>query len=325
LILALAFFVGYQAGRDALWGFTSAALLLALSLGLAFVALLARRPVLLLAFLVLDLFTLTAGRHAAPLDQVNLQPQRALAAQPLADRELFRTANDNVMPRNYGLLYDLEDIQGASPLRLKDYDEWLRRVPLPRAWRLLNVRYVFSWLQELDAPAERLAEAPGRDDKPAYLYRLKETGPRAWLAGQIVAEPDRERALEQLAAPGFDVARQVVLPATPPGFGAVDDCGGEVTWRSRSPERLELAVTTQQPCILVLSELVYPGWKAAVDGAPASIMIANSLLRSIALPPGRHEVSFAFQPATVSVGAAVSLITVVLVIAGLVILRSRKL
>jgi len=85
----------------------------------------------------------------------------------------------------------------------------------PARLEVVGVKYVFSWLQELDAPAERLAEEPGRDNKPVYLYRLRETGPRAWLAGRAVAEPDRALALERLAAPDFDVARQIVLPAVP--------------------------------------------------------------------------------------------------------------
>jgi len=323
LVLALAFFVGYQAGQKALWGFTGAALWLALFLGLTVVALRARQPALLLVFLMLDLFTMNASHHAAPADQVNLTPYRALAALPLADRDLFRTANDDVLPNNYGLLYNLEDIRGASPLGLKVYDEWLARVPLPRAWRLLNVKYVFSWLQELDAPAERLAEEPGRDNKLVYLYRLKETGPRAWLAGRAVAEPDRERTLERLAVPDFDVARQIVLPSIPQGFGDADACGGEIAWRSRLPERLDLTVTTQQPCILVLSEVVYPGWQATVDGVPAPILPADLIFRSVALTPGRHEVSFVFRPIALPVGAAISLITTLLAIAAIVILGRR--
>jgi hypothetical protein len=324
LVLALAFFVGYQAGQKALWGFTGAALWLALFLGLAVVALRARQSALLLAFLVLDLFTMNASHHTTPADQVNLTPHRALVAVPLADRDLFRTANDDVLPNNYGLLYNLEDIRGASPLRLKDYDEWLARVPLPRAWKLLGVEYVFSWLQELDAPAERLAEEPGRDNKPVYLYRLKETGARAWLAGRAIAEPDRERTLQRLAAPDFDVARQIVLPTVPKGFGAVDACGGEIVWRSRTPERLELTATTQQPCILVLSELVYPGWQATIDGAPAPILPADLIFRAVALPPGRHDVSFFFRSTALTVGAVVSLLTLVLTIAVILVLRIRR-
>jgi len=156
-----------------------------------------------------------------------------------------------------------------------------------------------------------------------HLYRLKETGPHAWLAGRAVAEPDRERTLERLAAPDFDITRQIVLPAVPEGFGAVDACGGEIAWRSRSPERLDLTATTQQPCILVLSELVYPGWQATVDGAPAPILPADLIFRSIALTPGRREVSFVFRPIVLPAGAAITLITIVLAIAAIVILGQR--
>jgi hypothetical protein len=45
-------------------------------------------------------------------------------------------------------------------------------VPVERAWRLLNVKYVVSWRRSLEAPAERLAEVVAQDGKPVYLYRV---------------------------------------------------------------------------------------------------------------------------------------------------------
>ena len=60
----------------------------------------------------------------------------------------------------------------------------------------------------------------------------------------------------------------------------------------------------------MLSELVYPGWQATVDGAPAPILPADLIFRSIALSPGRHEVSFVFRPIVVPAGAAITLITI---------------
>ena len=186
------------------------------------------------------------------------------------------------MSSNYALLYALEEIKGASPLQLRDYEEWLRRVPTPRAWRLLNVKYVFSWLQELDAPAERLAEMPGREGKPVYVYRLRETGPWAWLTGQVIVEPGREQTLARLAAADFPAA-QVILPSLPPGFSGAGACDGQIVWKRRAPEHLELDVATRQPCILVLSELNYPGWRATVDGSPAPILPADLIFRAVAL------------------------------------------
>lgn len=324
LALTAAFFVGYQAGNDRLWGFTSASLLLVVFLVLAILALRSRRPALLLGLLVLDLFTLNQVHHAVPADEVDLAPFHSLVAIPLSDEEVFRTANDDVLPGNYGLLYGLEDVKGASPLFMNDYDQWLEGVPLERAWHLLNVKYVFSWKQWLDAPAERLVEDQDpTNEKPVYLYRLSQSGSRAWLVGQAVAEPDPDRLLQRLAAPDFDPMGQVLLPTVPAGFGSTAHCGGEVTWRQREPECLGLTVTTEQPCVLVLSELDYPGWQATVDGAPAVIMRADGILRALVLAPGRHEVSFVFRPSSVRWGAATAVVTVLLVVGWLTLTLRR--
>ena len=318
--LALAFFVGYQAGREALWGFTSATLWLALLLALAGVILRTRQPVLLLALLLLDLFTANATHYAASPDRLSLQPFQPLVAFAQADPDIFRVASDDVVSSNYALLYALEEIKGASPLQLRDYEEWLRRVPTPRAWRLLNVKYVFSWLQELDAPAERLAEMPGREGKPVYVYRLRETGPWAWLTGQVIVEPGREQTLARLAAADFPAA-QVILPSLPPGFSGAGACDGQIVWKRRAPEHLELDVATRQPCILVLSELNYPGWRATVDGAPAPILPADLIFRAVALAPGAHTVRFVYRPDSLILGAALSIGTLALVGIGLLLLR----
>ena len=74
----------------------------------------------------------------------------------------------------------------------------------------------------------------------------------------------------------------------------------------------------------MLSELVYPGWQATVDGVPAPILPADLIFRSVALTPGQHEVSFVFQPLVLPVGAAISLITIVVALTASVILRSRS-
>ena len=241
----------------------------------------------------------------------------------LDDKDTFRVVNDDVLPPNYGLLYGLEDIKGASPLQLSDYETWLRRVPAPRAWRLLNVKYVFSWLQELDAPAERLAEMPGQDGKPIYVYRLRETGPRAWLAGHVIVEPTREQTLERLAAADL-AAGQVVLPSLPPGFSGAHTCDGQIVWKTRAPEQLDLDVTTQQPCILVLSELNYPGWRATVDGSPTPILPADLIFRAVPLSPGQHTVRFSFQPRSLTIGAALSAGTLVLAALGIFLANRQR-
>jgi hypothetical protein len=318
LLLALVFFVGYQSGHDNLWGFTSAAMTMAMFLLLAFLAVRSRQPALLLAVMVLDLFTYHPRLHAVPAGQVDLTPFRSLLAVPLGDASIFRIVNEDVLPENSGLLHNLEDLNGASPMQLGGYERWRQALPAERAWRLLNVKYVVSWREYLEASAERLAEASGRDGKPVYLYRLQEIGPRAWLAGEAIAEPDPERTLQRLGSGDFDPSRQVLLPAIPPGFGEAVECNGEVAYRQRRPEQMVLDVSTERPCILVFGELYYPGWQAAVDGEPAPILKADGVLRAVAVTPGTHQVDLAYRPASVLWGAVISLIALAAAIAWLV-------
>ncbi len=63
-LFAAVCFVGYLAGRDALWGFAASGLFLALVLALAPLALRSRQPAWLIGLIVLDLFALDGGQHA---------------------------------------------------------------------------------------------------------------------------------------------------------------------------------------------------------------------------------------------------------------------
>ncbi len=322
--LALVFFVGYQAGREQLWGFTAASMYLALVLALAYVGLRSRRPWLLVALLALDLFTVNAGRHGEPgPDAAAGGPPPALSA-PLADTDTFRTANE-ILPGNYGALYGLEDIDGISPLVLKQYRQWRDALPPARTWNLLNVKYVLTWREALDAPAERIWEGTGADGKPAFVYRLAEVGPRARLVGMAVVEPDPAKAIERTAAPDFDPAQEVVLPWMPAGFGSAAQCDGEIRWQNRQPEQMALAVDATEACILVLGELDIPGWQATLDGQPTAILLANGLLRAMAVPSGAHAVTLTYRPPLLRLGALFSLATLALVaISYLVVSLARR-
>jgi uncharacterized membrane protein YfhO len=69
----------------------------------------------------------------------------------------------------------------------------------------------------------------------------------------------------------------------------------------------------------VLSDQYFPGWRATVDGAPASIVRANYAFRLVEVPRGRSVVEFRYAPASVPIGAAVSGATLV----GLAVLLRR--
>jgi len=61
----------------------------------------------------------------------------------------------------------------------------------------------------------------------------------------------------------------------------------------------------------VLADTFFSGWTATVDGAPAPILATNHLFRGVPAPAGTHRVRFAYQPRSLVVGAALSVVTLV--------------
>jgi hypothetical protein len=60
----------------------------------------------------------------------------------------------------------------------------------------------------------------------------------------------------------------------------------------------------------VLIEQFYPGWRALVDGHSVPIERWNGAFQSIAVPAGSHAVRFEYRPASVMLGAAISIVSV---------------
>jgi uncharacterized membrane protein YfhO len=89
---------------------------------------------------------------------------------------------------------------------------------------------------------------------------------------------------------------------------------GQVAIIHRIPSSLVLDVTAPTDSLLVLSEVYYPGWRAIIDGQSSPILRANYLLRGIRIPAGQHRVEVRYRPATLTLGAAISGITLGLII-----------
>ncbi len=59
----------------------------------------------------------------------------------------------------------------------------------------------------------------------------------------------------------------------------------------------------------MLSENDYPGWRVYIDGQPAEVLRVNYGLRGVAIPTGKHQVTFVYRPWSVMGGLLISLIT----------------
>jgi hypothetical protein len=73
----------------------------------------------------------------------------------------------------------------------------------------------------------------------------------------------------------------------------------------RTPNRVE--VRASGPGTLVLSDPMYPGWHASLEGNDVPIEPYLGVLRAVSIPAGEHTVRFRFFPLSLVVGLAIAL------------------
>jgi hypothetical protein len=64
--------------------------------------------------------------------------------------------------------------------------------------------------------------------------------------------------------------------------------------------RTSVRVDCEAPSALIRRELYFPGWAAAVNGAPATIEPHGPLFQQVALAKGKNEVHFSYAPPHIS-------------------------
>ncbi len=104
--------------------------------------------------------------------------------------------------------------------------------------------------------------------------------------------------------------------------GAGRAATGEVTVRSRNPERIELALNASAPGTLVVLQDYTKDWVASIDGTQTAIHPADVTFQSVDVPAGSHRVVLSYAPASVGLGAVLSLVGLLLV-AGLALSPRR--
>ena len=91
-----------------------------------------------------------------------------------------------------------------------------------------------------------------------------------------------------------------------------------------SPNAVTIRAVSESGEFLVLADTFYPGWQATLDGEAAEILRANYAFRAVALAPGEHTIVFRYAPPSFTVGAAISLAALIIVIGILVVLSLRR-
>ena len=281
------------------------------------------------ALLAVDLL-LVATRVVNPEDD----PARIQAHYAARENEIVKALEEDtglyrILPlsefssNEYGY-FGISSIGGYHAAKLGIYQELMDRVGFSSfpVLNMLNTRYLVSRQPLPESGLSPVAESDG-----GYLYRNDAALPRAFLVDSVQVVAGKDAVFEALNEPGFEPGEYAILEQpVREALGPLGESSVEIT--AHTPHRIEVAVEADAPGLLVLSEIYYPaGWSATIDGEPAEIYKTNYVLRSVAVPEGRHEVVMTFAPSSFATGLLVSRIAGTLVLAGLIAagaMRIRK-
>jgi uncharacterized membrane protein YfhO len=96
-----------------------------------------------------------------------------------------------------------------------------------------------------------------------------------------------------------------------------------VEWLRDGLGEIRLSVRTEAGGLLVLLDSFARGWRATVNGGPASLYPADAAFRAVEVPPGKAEVRFVYRPLPVWAGLALGAAGL-LGVAGLLLRRGGR-
>lgn len=216
---------------------------------------------------------------------------------------------------NACLTHRLECTLGYNPVRLGLYTratgaqdnaglpEERKFTPLFPSYRspladLLGLRYIASGvpIDQVDKTLEPGALKEIARSTDGYVYENPNAFPRVLFAGQAQAT-DFEHVLATGRWPGVDL-RHTVLLATTDADDTTSRRPGVARIVSYRNTDIRISADSPQGGWVVLNDVWQPWWRVDVDGRPATLLRANVLFRAVAVPPGRHDIRFHFDPVT---------------------------
>ena len=247
-------------------------------------------------------------------------------------------ATKALLVNNRATILGLNDVQGYNPVQPRRYAEFVTALNgHPQDYHdanvypagldsplldLLNARYVvvpanapgaradLDWLIEhyrtvYQDPEVRILENPG-------------ALPRAWIVHEALqVEPGQ--ALPLLAAGVVDPRETALIEEEPPPLAQpADPSVDRVTVVERGPDRLRLRVHAGAAGLVMLSETYDQGWSASLNGEDVPVLVADHVLRAVAVPAGTHTIELFYDSTPLRVGGAVTLGTIAAVFAGAV-------
>jgi hypothetical protein len=181
------------------------------------------------------------------------------------------------------------------------------KTPEGRSRLLAAASVRFSITPEDQAPPGFVPRARAEIDRRTVLVsEAARPVPIVRAAGRVFRRASLSGTVDLVASPQFDPENDVVLrgPDQDAAEGAAPSRADGIT---RQGNGLSARIASPNGAVTVFAATYFRYWRAAVDGAPASVEIANGTFCGVRVPPGAHRVELFYDERPFRTGAALSL------------------
>jgi hypothetical protein len=201
--------------------------------------------------------------------------------------------------------------------------DWHNFVEYPAIMEAAGIRYIVSGvrLQLYDVKLKTGIRGIRQAYRgSAFIYVDDRALSRATLVPSVRAAP-ADSALAIMRGGDWDPHTLALVDAPAAPFANPDSLPanpGTTQIDRDEPDHIQVSVRATAPALLVLADNYADGWVATVDGRETPILRTNHTFRGVPVTAGNHTVVFMFKPPLFYAGLAISLVTAIILIIGIV-------
>jgi hypothetical protein len=221
------------------------------------------------------------------------------------------------------LVYRLPISDGYDPLYYSRYGEFMKYVSSgikspgersliifpkdgkysKKALDILGIRYVAYRVSDARAPwAFPYWTYPDGQLKEVYtdgkytVFNNTNALPKAYAVDSVINGNSDDGILKEIFRDDFHSSQSAVIESSNQIVHSEDKRVGEVEVVSYKNNSVELSTNLYSENLVILNDVLYPGWKVYVDAKESQIERVNYIFRGVIAPSGKHTIKFEYKP-----------------------------
>ena len=236
-------------------------------------------------------------QQQTPADKYIMQNNTSNEGYPYRVFPLMRNPFNNAVPA-----YFYPTIGGYTGAKLAHYQDMIDHLLMTGnrggindpILDILNVKYVTA---QQRLPFSGYTEVFSQNGQ--RVYRNDNVLPKAFFVDSVRTVGTPQQAVDLMKPMANFNPASTAIAETDEQLNSSTDTAATVTVTSYKANNIEMQTSSSEEQFLVLSEIYYPvGWKATIDGEPASIYKTDFVLRGLQVPAGDHTITMSYKPAS---------------------------